>query len=577
MGLGGRIAFRLVVVVATLASVLVPAWVVPARTITVPVTMARTVELDATVARRSTGALQLAFPATHIAFSWKGPEDVDITYRTDPEGQWVEAPVSHDFEQARRHVTGVLAVERPTQLEWNVDTPRGETVEDFTVDYMNTLDGRRVARQVPAKAGAEARTPKIITRAEWGADESLKRTSGSCRRQFHPVQQFFVHHTAGSNFDDQPKATMRAIYQYHVVSQGWCDIGYNFVVSHDGRIFEGRWARDYSPWEVHDSENKRGEAVAGAHVEGYNSGAVGISVMGNFEQVRPSPAVRRALAELLAWQVDRHDLRARGTHTYRNPETGSTTRLPWIAGHRDAGYTDCPGDNLYSKLDATRRDVAAVMGAGKTSTSVVAAASAERISYGDTVTVTGTLKDQNGIALPARTIRTYVREGKREWAAGPTATTAADGTFVITMQPKANLRVATIFDGDSSTWGSESEVRVLVAPLVDLQADGAVADETGAYRYPAGTSRIRFFGSAIPPHAGGDVQVRISKLQPDGTFQRIDEGSVELDRFGGFVFDWDVVDVGTGGTYHAHALLPKDDDHTWGVSPVITFVIDPQP
>ena len=577
MGLGGRIAFRLAVVVATLASVLVPALVAPARTITVPVTMARTIELDPAIARRSAGAMPLAFPATHIAFSWTGPEDVTITYRTDPEGQWVEAPISHDFDDGNEHATGVLAVERPTEIEWNVESASAVPIEDFTLDYLNTLDGRRVTKEIPATAEAAARTPRIITRAEWGADESLKRTTGSCERQFHPVQQLFVHHTAGSNFDDQPKATMRAIYHYHVVSQGWCDIGYNFVVSYDGRIFEGRWARNYSPWEVHDSEDKRGRAVAGAHVEGYNSGSVGISVMGNFEQVRPSPAIRRTLAELLAWEVDRHNLNARGVHSYRNPESGSTAKLPWIAGHRDAGDTSCPGDHLYSKLDATRRDVVAVMGAGKSSTSVAATASAERITYGDTVTVAGSLKDQDGLALPARTIRTYVKEGKQEWAPGPTATTTADGTFAFTMQPSANLRVATIFDGDSSTWGSESEVRVAVAPVVDLQADGAVPDSVGAYHYPPGTDRIRFFGSANPSHSDSVVEIRIAKLQPDGTFQRVDDASVDLDRFGGFVFDWDVVDPGAGGTYHAHALLPKDDDHTWGVSPVLTFVIDPQP
>src|SRR3712207_8804536 len=46
---------------------------------------------------------------------------------------------------------------------------------------------------------------------------SLKRTSGGCVRRFFPVQQLFVHHTAGANFDRNPKATMRAIYWYHVV------------------------------------------------------------------------------------------------------------------------------------------------------------------------------------------------------------------------------------------------------------------------------------------------------------------------------------------------------------------------
>jgi hypothetical protein len=298
--------------------------------------------------------------------------------------------------------------------------------------------------------------------------------------------------------------------------------------------------------------------------------------MGNFETARPSPATRRALAELLAWEADRHDLGPRGSHTYRNPESGHTRRLPWIAGHRDADTTSCPGDYLYRALPKVRRDAAAVMGAGKASTSVATTASASRIVYGETVTVGGTLSDENGIALSSRTIRTYVREGKGDWVEGPTTTTAADGTFALTLQPKANVRVVAIYDGDPSTWGNDDEVRVNVAPALTLQPQGGTVTATGAYHYPAGTTQIPFLGSVAPRHEGRTVEVRLAKMGSDGTFTRIDEGSAQIER-SGFVFDWTVVDPGVGGTYHAHAFLPKHNDHTWGASPVVTFVIDPQP
>ena len=521
--------------------------------------------------------MRLTFPATHIAFSWTGSEDATISYRTDAAGSWVEVPIAHDADTETRNYSGVLAVDRAREIEWRVETQPGAAIGDLTLDYLNTVDGPRETRSIPATAQAEARTPDIITRAEWGADESLKRTTGGCRRAFHPVQQLFVHHTAGSNFDDQPKATMRAIYWYHVARLGWCDIGYNFVISPDGRIFEGRWARDYSPWEVHDSESKSGRAVAGAHVDGYNSGSIGVSLMGNFETARPSPAARRSLSELIAWEVDSHDLKAQGSHVYRNPESGQTKKMPWVAGHRDADPTACPGNYLYSQLPAVRRDAAAVIGAGKTSTSVALTASAERLDYGDSVTVVGTLTDEDGTALAARRIRTYLREGKENWIEGPSATTGADGTFALPMQPKANIRVAAIYDGDAETWGSESAVRVLVAPVASLTAEGGLPDAAGTYHYPAGTSQIRFSGNVEPTHAQRTVQIRIAKLGPDGEYSRVDEGSVELDRQSRFVFDWTVVDPGAGGSYKAHAFVPKHNDHTWGVSPVVTFVIDPQP
>jgi hypothetical protein len=138
------------------------------------------------------------------------------------------------------------------------------------------------------------------------------------------VQQLFVHHTAGSNFDRHPKATMRAIYWFHTVRRGWCDIGYNFVISWDGRVFEGRWARRYKPWEVHDSEDARGRAVAGAHVSGFNSGSVGVSVMGNFSRVSAPPDVRRTLAERGSVCLSSPGTATRASRSVR--ETASTER-----------------------------------------------------------------------------------------------------------------------------------------------------------------------------------------------------------------------------------------------------------
>lgn len=579
VGGGGRILLKLAVVLATVASVLVPAWVAPARTISTPVTLARSVELDQVLARRTAGAIPLSIRPTHVAFSWSGSEEVTVSYRTDPSGRWTEAPIAHDADTPTHHYTGLMSVDRPARLQWKAVPAPGAIVSDLTLDYLNTLDGPRVSTEIGrvGEAGAAVRTPKIVTRAEWGADESVKRTSGGCKRRFHPVQQLFVHHTAGSNFDNRPKSTMRAIYWYHVVRQGWCDIGYNFVISHDGQIFEGRWARRYGPWETHDGENRAGEAVVGAHVDGYNSGSVGISLMGNFQRISPSPAARRSLARVLAWEVDRHDLHARGTHEYRNPETGHTRTLPWIAGHRDADATSCPGDRLYRSLNGVRRDAVAVMGQGKTSTSVTATASAPRINYGEKVTIAGTLTDATGAGLPSRTIHTYQREGTRAWKAGPSGVTGPDGTFAFTAKPRANLRFAVVYEGDGGTWGSDREVKVKVAPIVTLETRNGSVDGSGVAHYAAGTRKVPFAGSVLPAHPNDDVRVFVSKMQLDGSYDRVDSGSAEIDSDGTFLFAWSVVDPGAGGTYQAYALFTKDDDHARGISPVVTFVIDPEP
>ena len=57
------------------------------------------------------------------------------------------------------------------------------------------------------------------------------------------IKEGFVHHTAGTNgysSAEVPKI-IRGIYAYHVKSNGWSDIGYNFLVDRFGRLWEGRY------------------------------------------------------------------------------------------------------------------------------------------------------------------------------------------------------------------------------------------------------------------------------------------------------------------------------------------------
>ncbi|MGH2808020.1 MAG: N-acetylmuramoyl-L-alanine amidase [Actinomycetota bacterium] len=573
-----RTYLRLIVVVGLMAALLVPSIAAPAKTITVPTTLARTVAPDGS----GMSSTNFDFPPTHIAFSWRGDDGTGVRYRTISSGgeasRWRRAPEAHDAERGNRHFSGVLAVDRPIAVRWRKIVPRGASMNAPVLDYLNTLDGTRELRTIPATAEAAARTPDIVTRAEWGADESVKRTSGGCVRKFFPVQQLFVHHTAGSNFDKHPKATMRAIYWYHVVRQGWCDVGYNFVISPDGTVFEGRWARSYAPWETHDSEDRKGRAVVGAHVSNFNSGSVGISVMGNYSQVKPPPAVRRSLAELLAWEADRHDLRPRGRHIYRNPETGLRRRLPYIAGHRDGGQTECPGNFLYRALPAIRRDTSAVMGAGKLDTVLTLEPSTRRITYGEQVTFSGALTGPDGLGIPDQPLRSFVKTGAGAWTRGPQTVTAPDGSFSFVLQPEESTRLVAIYDGDVMRWGTESfPRRVRVAPLVTLAAEGGLAEPTGVTHYGPGTTTITFSGVVDPPHVGHDVFIRVEKLQSDGTFALLEVGSAELDGASEYEFEWVVVDPGVGGSYRAFARLPKHDDHARGLSPVVSFVIDPQP
>jgi hypothetical protein len=558
---------------AVFAVVLVAAALAPTATAgdepghrTVPLTMVRTERFGPSETPRR---VDLAFDPTHVAFSWRGSEGSRVLYRTGA-GPWRRAAEAHDLEHGSRHYSGVIAVARPAMLEWKSAAPDDGWIGRVTVDYLNTLDGPRVRTEAVA-SGA----PNIVTRSEWGADESLKRTTGSCERRFFKVQQLFVHHTAGSNFDRHPKATMRAIYWFHTVRRGWCDVGYNFVISWGGQVFEGRWARPYKPWEVHDSEDGRGRAVAGAHVSGFNSGSVGVSVMGNFSKVSAPPDVRRKLAELLAWEADRHGLDPLGRHVYRNPETGRRKRLPFIAGHRDAGSTECPGNLLYAALDDVRRDTKRAMGAGKTSTRVSLTRSANKIVYGDTVTFSGTLEDESGLPLAAQPVTTYVRQAGGSWKPGPVATTSADGSFSFSLSPPRKVYVAALYGGDAGRWGSQSDIlRVGVRADVTLAAQGGTPDVAGTPHYASTTSSVPFTGSVQPPHADEKIRMRVHRVFDDGTTVLVHERFVPIDAAGSFSYAFPVPTSEPAGTYRAVAAFLGDGDHAKGFA-TVTFVIDP--
>jgi hypothetical protein len=197
--------------------------------------------------------------------------------------------------------------------------------------------------------------PAVVTRAQWGADESIRRGAP----KFAPLTKLFVHHTVTgpSDTDPDPASTVRAIYAYHVQGNGWDDIGYNFLVDAQGRIYEGRYARPYKTGEIPTGEDTMGYGVIGAHVSGFNAGSMGVSVIGDYTDIEPSSKAMTAVQNLLAWKADRHDIDPAGSDSF-TPTDGVPRTFPNVAGHRDAGSTACPGNRLYPMLPEIRRQVA---------------------------------------------------------------------------------------------------------------------------------------------------------------------------------------------------------------------------
>lgn len=173
-------------------------------------------------------------------------------------------------------------------------------------------------RDVPPVVPSSA-TYRLVRRAEWGAQPPRGEYAP------HAPGLLTMHHTAGRRpaSDEEAAAEMRFIQDYHMSGRGWMDVGYQFVVSPTGQVFEGR-----------------PEGAIGAHVLGHNTGNLGVSFMGNHHPPVSDEPSGAALEAFTA--VGR-----RLVSDYRIPAER-------IAAHRDLGSSDCPGDILYAKLPELR-------------------------------------------------------------------------------------------------------------------------------------------------------------------------------------------------------------------------------
>jgi hypothetical protein len=210
-------------------------------------------------------------------------------------------------------------------------------------------------------ADAAMDQPAIVPRSGWGADESLRFDNSGAETwpsEYSPMQKAIVHHTAGRNGDPNPAATVRAIYWAKSISRGFGDIGYNFLIDEQGRIYEGRHSRDYASGETPTGEDLAGNVIRGGHARNYNDGTVGIAFLGNFQNRQPTTAARVALERFLAWKLERHGLSPLGKSVYRNPVLGNTKDLYNISGHRNVNATACPGDTFYPTFPQLRQRVA---------------------------------------------------------------------------------------------------------------------------------------------------------------------------------------------------------------------------
>lgn len=145
----------------------------------------------------------------------------------------------------------------------------------------------------------------------------------------HTPQYITLHHTTTPNNDSlTPERRIKAVQHYHMTAdttrtpakKPWSDIGYHFLISPDGRIWQGR-------------ENVE---RTGTHVRGHNKNNIGIAFLGNYQVAKLPQTMLDSAARLIAWLCNKYTITCASSH---------------IKGHREWAATTCPGDYLMTQHD----------------------------------------------------------------------------------------------------------------------------------------------------------------------------------------------------------------------------------
>lgn len=292
-----------------------------------------------------------------IAQNWSGASDYDflgpsaysydlkplhLEFRIQGEGQWQEwQDISHhhDAEAVLDRQTYVAKPFSQKISAWEIRADRRPISALHVRIYQAGIDqeGPQGATGVAESAAlCSCPQPNYCDRSCWCPNNDCPPPSS-----YSPTNpgHLIVHHSAGSNSSSNYAAVVAYIWDLHKNTNGWSDIGYNWLIDPNGVVYEGR-----------------GSGVSGAHFSCLNSGTLGICILGDYRNFPVSQASLQALSDLLLYEACINGIKPTGSSVHST----SQLLLRHISGHRDANNaqvgcpsgTVCPGNVLYQKLDS---------------------------------------------------------------------------------------------------------------------------------------------------------------------------------------------------------------------------------
>lgn len=248
---------------------------------------------------------------------------------------------------------------------------------------LGAFEARKRDRKLRDKTGSPNQQypmPDYVSRTEWDCPDGQEPSGPVVATD---VTHQIVHHSAGPNSSDDWPAVVRAIWDYHVNTNNWSDIGYNWLVDPNGIIYQGRGWIDGN------------DEVQGAHFCGTNSNTMGACLLGNFEEAEPASEALASLEDLLAWKSDQKGIDPLGQEYHAS----SGLTLFNISGHRDGCSTLCPGENLYLRLPAIRNNVQSLIGQPAVSENIITSLGNYPNPFSRETTISFTLEEAANVRI----------------------------------------------------------------------------------------------------------------------------------------------------------------------------------
>ncbi len=314
---------------------------------------------------------------TSFAIGWDASDrnsfegSFSVFYRSSQSGKWTNWQGDHGYFRPEDIEPNIFYTDLlfgfnlnlHDSLEFIIQPPQNVNITKIELFFQDLQsENEKISNQNTNISSTRAddclEFPEYVPRSSWCGNYS------ECLSPTYSVTNIncthtIIHHGASPYSYTDGATVVRSYWNYHVNSNGWDDIGYNYLFDKNGNMFQGR----HNP-------NLPTTDVKGAHAGNCNSKSIGLNFIGHSDTAATAPTSLQLEKcwNMLAWWYDYKQFDPTSSADITNQAGQFTFSRYRISGHRDVNQTatgelgtTCPGNTLYAMLPTFREEVARKM------------------------------------------------------------------------------------------------------------------------------------------------------------------------------------------------------------------------